>query len=850
MRTSSAGKALWWMCLWGLLPAWAVPQTASDLYSRLKALKNTHTVLYVAAHPDDENTRLLTWLAHHEGMRVAYLSLTRGEGGQNLVGKEQGFSLGVLRTQELLAARRLDGAEQYFTTARDFGFSKSAEETLRFWNRDSVLHDIVWVIRWLQPDVVVCRFPTTGEGGHGHHTASAILTLEAHRLAADPTAYPGQLAWVRPFRCPRLLWNTFQFGTINTTDSTQFRVDVGTYLPLLGKSTGEIAAESRSLHRSQGFGTEKRRHGQWEYFKTLHGSPPIVGITDHVPAGWRRFEGLGFVDDVLDSLLRFFDLEKPEKTAPALLRLRQQILQRLEGKSFPPAIVQYRLAQMVQWALDACGFYAELTASQPSRVVNTPFEYRLYGINRSAIPIRVLGVKGWGYERAFSVLLERGVPLVDTLRGQSQWVEPVSRPYAYLEREPLRVFIPAEMSTSWNPEYHLEGAEMEAYAPVFHLPEYRPETTWRLLLEVAGFPIECTLQVQYKKLEPDRGEVFSPFVLVPPIVLETDKEFLLCSRSHSGSLRLTIRNYGQARPCRARLRAPSSYLITPDSVLFTLGAARDTQIEFTVRILPQAPADGRPVRLIPEVASQGEVFSLTKISISYPHIPEQILFQPLLIPACYGPWPSRSKTRCLYVEGAGDKGPDALRQLGFEVTVWEMKQPRPPASWTRNTDVVVFGIRALNTRDDLPSFFPELWKFVRKGGRVVFQYNTLQDLCCKEAFPLLPRISRRRVADETAPVEFLQPNHPLLKRPLMVEPSDFDFWVQERALYIPDQWNGTWTALLRMADAGEEPSDGSLLVAELGKGEIVYTTLSFFRQLPAAVPGAVKLFYNLIARGR
>lgn len=850
MLTSSAGKALRWMWLGWLLPVWSGAQSASELYSRLKALQNTHTVLYVAAHPDDENTRLLTWLVHHEGMRVAYLSLTRGEGGQNLIGEEQGFSLGVLRTQELIAARRLDGAEQYFTTARDFGFSKSAEEAIRVWDRDSVLHDIVWVIRFLQPDVVVCRFPTTGEGGHGHHTASALLTLEAIQLAADPMAYPGQLAWVKPFRCPRVLWNTFQFGNINTTDSTQFRVDVGTYLPLLGKSTGEIAAESRSQHRSQGFGTERRRQGQWEYFKTLQGPPPLSGLTDHVPSGWGRFEGLGFVEGVLDSLLRSFDMERPEKVAPALLSLRQRVLRRLKTYPSPPAIVLYRLEQMVRWALDACGFYAEMSASQPFRAANTPFQYRLYAVNRSSIPIRVLGVKGWGYERTFSVLLEQGVPLADTLRGQSRWVEPVSRPYAYREREPLRVFIPSEMSASWDPEHHLEGAELEAYAPVFHLPEYRPETTWRLLLEVAGFPVECTLQVQYKKVEPDRGEVFSPFVLSPPIVLETDKEFLLCSRSHPCSLRLTVRNYGQARLCRARLRAPAFYRVTPDSLIFTLGGARDTQFVFTVQVLPQAPAEGRPGQLVPEIELQEGVFSFTKISISYPHISAQTLFEPLAIPVCYGSWPSRSKTRCLYVEGAVDKGPEALRQLGFEVIVWEKKQPRPPAYWPKHTDVVVFGIRALNTRNDLTTFLPELWQFVRGGGRVVFQYNTLQELCCKKEFSLMPRISRRRVTDESAPLEILKPDHPILTKPLRIEMSDFKFWVQERALYIPDQWNEVWTPLLRMADPGEEPLDGSLLVAELGKGEIIYSTLSFFRQLPAAVPGAVKLFYNLIAVGR
>src|SRR5476651_2179378 len=268
----------------------APPAAMADIKQGFKKLNVLGSVLYVAAHPDDENTRLLAYLAQEKHYRTGYLALTRGDGGQNLIGNDQSEDLGLIRTQELLAARRTDGAEQFFSRANDFGFSKGPDETLKIWDKEKVLSDVVWVIRKFKPDVIICRFPTTGEGGHGHHTSSAILAQEAFAAAADPKRFPEQLAYVQPWQAKRLLWNTFNFGGANTTAENQFKIDVGVFNPLLGKGYGEMAADSRSNHKTQGFGSAKTRGESYEYFRTILGVAPRMDLFDDVNTTWQRLK--------------------------------------------------------------------------------------------------------------------------------------------------------------------------------------------------------------------------------------------------------------------------------------------------------------------------------------------------------------------------------------------------------------------------------------------------------------------------------------------------------------------------------------------------------------------------------
>jgi LmbE family N-acetylglucosaminyl deacetylase len=299
----------------------SAPATAGEILLGLQKLNTTGAVLYIAAHPDDENTRLLAWLANERKLRTGYLSLTRGDGGQNLIGKEQGEMLGLLRTQELLAARRTDGAEQFFTRANDFGFSKNPDETFSIWDRDSVLADVVWTIRKFRPDVIICRFPTTGEGGHGHHTGSAILASEAFEAAGDPKRFPHQLAYVSTWQPKRLFWNTFNFGTTNTTSPDQLKVDAGVYNSLLGKSYGEIAAESRSFHKSQGFGTAKSRGEALEYFKQLKGDSVKSDLFEGIDQSWSRMPQAAKIGRLTAAAVKSFRPLNPEASVPQLVTI-------------------------------------------------------------------------------------------------------------------------------------------------------------------------------------------------------------------------------------------------------------------------------------------------------------------------------------------------------------------------------------------------------------------------------------------------------------------------------------------------------------------------------------------------
>ncbi|HSY62604.1 MAG TPA: PIG-L family deacetylase, partial [Cytophaga sp.] len=299
--------------------------SSADILQKLQKLNTVGSVLYIAAHPDDENTRLLPYLTYERKYRTAYLSLTRGDGGQNLIGKEQGEPLGLIRTQELLAARRIDGAEQFFTRANDFGFSKNPEETFNFWNKDSILADVVWVIRTFKPDVIITRFPTTGEGGHGHHTASAILAVEAFSAAADPARFPEQLKYTTVWQAKSIFWNTFSFGTINTTSEDQIKINIGGYNPLLGRSYGELASENRSMHKSQGFGTAKTRGDNTEYFKQLGGDKVSTDIFENINSTWNRFAATKPIGESISKIISKFDAQHPETIVPDLTALYKQI---------------------------------------------------------------------------------------------------------------------------------------------------------------------------------------------------------------------------------------------------------------------------------------------------------------------------------------------------------------------------------------------------------------------------------------------------------------------------------------------------------------------------------------------
>lgn len=379
-----------------------VTLNSADILLRLKKLKVTGNVLYIAAHPDDENTRLLAYLANEKLYRTGYLSLTRGDGGQNLIGDEQGIELGLIRTQELLAARKIDGAEQFFSRAYDFGFSKHTEEALEKWNEQLILSDVVWVIRNFQPDVIITRFPPDSRAGHGHHSASAVLAEKAFYAAADSTKFPEQLKdGITTWKSTRILWNTFNFGGQNTQSETQLKINVGGYNTLLGKSYGEIAAESRSQHKSQGFGVPAQRGDAWEYFSFTAGDTAINDLMDNVETGWAKtgkITSSAYIrsSKLLDTLINTFSYEHPEKTVKGLVQLYQIIMG--SGDYILSPLQKSKKLQEIAGLIKACsGLYFEATTNTPYAVAGDSLRVTLNVINRSNINISGTAIRPFNY---------------------------------------------------------------------------------------------------------------------------------------------------------------------------------------------------------------------------------------------------------------------------------------------------------------------------------------------------------------------------------------------------------------------------------------------------------------------
>ena len=802
---------------------------SSVLLHELQKLRTVRSALYVAAHPDDENTRLIAWLANRELAETAYLSLTRGDGGQNLVGADLREGLGVIRTQELLAARRTDGGKQFFTRANDFGYSKHPDETLTFWDRDSILADMVWVIRRWQPDVIVTRFdPESAGRTHGHHTTSALLAVEAQALAADPQAFPEQLRrGVEPWSAERVFFNTSwwfygsreAFAAADKSDLVE--VDAGVYYPLLGLSNGEIAARSRSQHASQGFGSSASRGSQNEYLKLLAGempadrSDPFGGI----PRGWSRLEGGAAVERVLAEAERAFDPEHPELIAEQLLTAHRLV------EAMPPS--RYRrtkLPALRRLIADCLGVYFEATAADslatPGGEVTVAYEL----IDRSAgIPVRLRGLE-----------LERhgGLGAPDTTLPSN----------AALEGE--RTFARAQPLPS-SP-YWLRGEATEGMyaAPSYELRgegENPPAFTATATLEVLGQTFPLSAPVLYRRTYPDRGEVYRPVLAVPETSVRFAEPVYLWPDGAAREVELEVKSFGASGAATVELGIPAGWRAEPRQQTVELSGAGDAQtVRF--RVTPSAEASTRQLtaRLI---AGDTRAEAVAVRELRYGHIPLQAITSAASAKAIRLDL-RRAGRRIGYVMGAGDAVPEALREVGYEV---DLLGERELASVELGGyDAIVLGIRAYNTQDWLPRVNDRLLDYARAGGTVVVQYNTSRRLDMTPLAPYPLTLSRKRITVEGAPLRFLDADEPVLNRPNKLTERDFEGWVQERGLYFPDEWDDAYRPVLEGNDPGEEPLRGGLLVAPLGEGHYVYTGLSFFRELPAGVPGAYRLFVNLL----
>jgi LmbE family N-acetylglucosaminyl deacetylase len=808
-----------------------LPPTA--ILQELHSFQTPGSVLQIAAHPDDENTQLITYLARGRGYRTAYLSLTRGDGGQNEIGPEFDEKLGVARTQELLAARRLDGGRQFFTRAIDFGYSKTPEETLRFWDHDQVLADVVRVIRQFQPDVIVTRFPIPpGSGGHGHHTASGMLGVEAFKLAGDPKAYPEQIAQgLKPWQAKRVAWNGFGQQRGGGLNGPTVRVDIGGRDPVTGEGFGAIAARSRGKHITQGFGNSGGGGGDGsgpneQTFMVLGGEPAEKDLMDGIDTTWGRFPGGAEIDQMVGKAIAEFNTNSPVASVPALLAIRTK----LAALTTNP-VVEDKRAQLDR-ILQAClGLSVETIAAQPEVVPGEKAGFLQQVTLRGDVPVKWVETRGH-YPRSVAPSgqkLRAGSVLTNEFTLTVPIDAPLTQPY-------------------WLREDGGSGIYRVDDPKLIGTPENAPPFPIDYVFEIGGQTLIVTDE-PIQVVKDAKGERRRRVDVVPPVSLgfASDVWLFRPGSTHPVTVEITAARSNTAGALQ--LEVPSDWKVSPPAQDFRL-ARIEEKARFTFNVTaPNKPASGR---VTAKAVVQGQPYANRRIEINYAHLPLMLLQPPARARVLSFDFAIRGKN-VGYLPGAGDGTVEALEQLGYTVTT--LTGADLTVAKLKGFDAVVIGVRAFNERTDLAAGVTNLFTYVENGGTVVAQYNRPNGLKAQPLGPYALSIQgaapQFRVTDERAPVNFLAPNHAALTSPNKIGPMDFDGWFQERGAYFPSGWDQEhYEPVLAMADPGEPPLQSGLLVAKHGQGYYVYTGLAFFRQLPQGVPGAYRLFANLVSLGK
>ena len=814
-----------------LLRAAGAAETPAAVLQDLRSFQEMGSVLYVAAHPDDENTQLIAYLARGRSYRTAYLSLTRGDGGQNLLGPEFGDALGVIRTQELLAARQVDGGRQFFSRARDFGVSKDYRETLTKWDREQVLCDIVRVIRVFRPDVVITRFPPVPSNTHGHHTASSVLAVEAFGLAGDPKAFPGELGGLAPWQPRRIIWNGFAAGGAGEPAAGTVSMGDDGADPLTGATFSTVAGRSRSMHRTQGFANftvaSAGSGPHVEHFSVLAGDPMAGDILDGVDTTWGRVPGGADIGALAGDVIAKFDPKDPAASVPALLALR------VRAAALAPDPLVDEKRRLLDRILQAClGLSVGTSVPRSEYVPGEELEMHHTAAILSGFPVRWVGVRypGIGADAACAIDLKPGVTAaLDETRALPEGT-PLSQPY-WLRKEGtpgmFRVDDPALIGTPENP----------------------PAVPVEDVFEVGGQTLVVADEAVQVVSDPERGEIRRRLDVIPPAFLSFATSVAIFAPGAERSVAVDIVASRSGAAGSLRLEAPAGWTVSPARQEFRLAGAGDgTRLTFAVTA-PRATASGT----IAAWADMGAAhYGSGRHEINYRHIPPILLQPPARLRVSSVDLAIRGKN-VGYLPGAGDTVDACLGEMGYTVTRLTGADLTPQG--LKGLDAVVVGVRAFNTRTDLAPRVGALFDYVRAGGTLVEQYNTPNSLLVPQLGPYPIKLSRDlmryRVTDEKAPVTLLAPGDPAFTGPNRIGPADFDGWVQERGLDFPSEWDAAnYTPLLSLGDAGEAPLTSGLLVAHYGKGVFVYTGLSFFRELPAGVPGAYRLFANLVSLGK
>lgn len=806
-----------------------IKPNASEVYESIKKLNFLGSVLYVAAHPDDENTRLISYMSNHVKARTAYLSLTRGDGGQNLIGPEIRELLGVIRTQELLTARQIDGGEQRFTRANDFGYSKHPDETLEIWNKEEVLSDVVLAIRQFQPDIIINRFDHRSPGStHGHHTSSAMLSVEAFNLANENSVYPAQLKQTGLWQPKRLFFNTswWFYGSQEKFDkadkSNLLEFDTGTFYTSSGLSNTEIAALSRSQHKSQGFGNTGSRGSQMEYIELIKGDIPKdkTNLFEGIDTSWNRVKGGEAIGNILQRVEDNFDFTNPSASIPQLLEA-YRLIQNLEDTHWRT----YKTEEIKNIIYACAGLYLEAAAETSQATPGESVKLNIEAINRSSYPIQLETIvcNNTSISKQVSLSENNGFDFNEMLDIPID--QKPTTPYWLTEKGTLGMYQVSDKTLIGKPET----------PRVFNV-------TFNLIFDKT--PITFTKPIVYKTNDPVKGEVYKPFEIIPEASVKITEKVIIFENNLTKDIPVIVKAGKNNLNGYVHLNYPKDWQVSPEKQNISIANKGEEQT-FLFTVTP--PNNQNEGKLIPEVNIDGNTYTKELIEIDYEHIP----YQTVLLP-------SESKIVRLniqkkgknigYIVGAGDVVPESLEQIGYKVSILKPEDINPET--LSRFDAVVVGIRAYNTLETLKFKQQQLFDFVSNGGNMIVQYNTSHRLKVDNLAPYKLELSRDRVTDEMAEVKFLEPNHPILNSPNKITQADFNGWTQERGLYFPNSWGKEFTPILSMHDKGESAKKGSLLVAKYGKGYYIYTGLSFFREFPEGVSGAYRLFANMLSIGK
>ena len=792
---------------------------SSELKLALEKLNVLGSVLYVAAHPDDDNTSILSYFSTAKHLRTGYLALTRGDGGQNLIGNEQDEILGIIRTQELLTSRKTDGAEQFFTRAIDFGYTKSSDEALQFWGKEEILSDVVWVIRKFRPDVIITRFPDNGAGGHGHHTASAILAEEAFKFAGDPTKFPEQLKYVKTWQPKRLYWNGW--GSLLQGQENVIKIDAGEYNPLLGKSYSEIGAESRSKNKSQGVGGIGRRGENINYFKFIEGDAVQNSLFDEIDLSWNRIEGSEKISSLLSEAEKNFNPDKPSEILPLLIKAFNE-MEKLADNYW----INVKKKELLDVIRSVAGLWIEATADNYSYSPGNEIKINAGIVNRSDYPLKL--------ER-INIHYLKNDSLINQNLSEGNFI---SRDYSFN--------LPNDISIT-QPYWLVNKREKFRYTiddqVLIGKAESDPALIAEFILSSGDGDITLSTPVLYRWNDPVEGEKYRPIEIIPQVTISLQDKIYLFPTNDGREISFTIRNNTDSFNGNVKLKLPESWNVTPAEIPISFDEkAREKQVSFMIT----PPKQTEEAEFTVEVISENEIYNKEMVTISYPHIVTQTLF-----PEASGKLVRLNTEKIIssigYVEGSGDDTPKYLEQLGYKV---EKLSDNQLENGILKYDAIVTGIRAFNTRKRLSALNKKLLDYVYNGGTLVVQYNTNGNLVTDEIGPYPFKISRDRVTDEESFIVFLRSDHRLLNYPNRITQKDFDGWIQERGLYFTNNVDLRYETIIGMNDKGESPLLSGIIYAKYGKGVFIYTSLSFFRELPAGIPGAYRLFINLISAGR